>query len=150
MTNTRVLTVLRNEQDPPLTRESARTMTTQMKTQIDLQLILPDVHDPADQCIARLISLLTGRLGIDRVHITDPENGKANLCVHYRPEVLSVQRLRELVDAAGAQLTSTYSHLVLRAGAPLHARAARTLEASLRRLPGVFEANVAVSGAVSI
>lgn len=150
MTNTRVLTVLRNEQDPPLTRESARTMTTQMKTQIDLQLILPDVHDPADQCIARLISLLTGRPGIDRVHITDPENGKANLCVHYRPEVLSVQRLRELVDAAGAQLTSTYSHLVLRAGAPLHARAARTLEASLRRLPGVFEANVAVSGAVSI
>ncbi len=125
-------------------------MTTQMKTQIDLQLILPDVHDPADQCIARLISLLTGRPGIDRVHITDPENGKANLCVHYRPEVLSVQRLRELVDAAGAQLTSTYSHLVLRAGAPLHARAARTLEASLRRLPGVFEANVAVSGAVSI
>ncbi|MCY0910349.1 heavy metal translocating P-type ATPase [Massilia sp. H27-R4] len=125
-------------------------MTPSMKTQVDLQLILPDVHDIADRCIVRLIDLLTGRPGIDRVHITGPENGKANLCVHYDPHVVTIQRLRELIDAAGAQLTATYSHLVVRAALPLHARAARTLEASLRRLPGVFEAHVAASGAVSI
>ncbi len=123
---------------------------TQKKSKIDLQLILPDVHDLADQCIVRLIGLLSGRPGIDDVHVSTPENGKASLCVHYRPEILSAGRLRELVDAAGAQLTSTYSHLTARAKAPLHARAARTLEAGLRSVPGVFEATVAATGAISV
>jgi len=123
---------------------------TRTKTKIDLQLVLPDVHDLADQCIARLIGLLRGRPGIDDVHVSTPNNGKVSFCVHYRPEILSAGRLRELVDAAGAQLTSTYSHLTARAKAPLHARAARTLEAGLRRVPGVFQVTVAASGAISV
>jgi len=125
-------------------------MTTETKVRLDLPLVLPDVRDAGDRCVERLTRLLTGRPGIEQVHITGVDAGKPTLCVHYDPEVMTLQRVRDFVSAAGAQLTSKYVHLSLRTSAALHARAARTLAENLRRMPGVFEADVAPSGAVRV
>ena len=125
-------------------------MTTATKIKIDLPLILPDVHDVADRCIARLIASLSGRPGIENVHVEGGDAGTAILCIHFVPAVLSLQRVRDLAKAAGADIAAAYAHLSTRTSGPLHARAAATLGESLRQLAGVVEANVAASGAVTV
>lgn len=125
-------------------------MTSETKIKIDLPLILPNVHDVADRCIARLIASLSGRPGIEKVHVEGANTGGPILCIHYLPEVLSLQRVRDLTKAAGADIAAAYAHLSTRTAGPLHARAAATLGESLRQLAGVVEANVAASGAVTV
>lgn len=119
-------------------------------TRIDLPLVLPDLHGAHDRCVSRLTEALTGRPGIKQVHIRDAETAVPVLCVHYQPEVISLLRVRELVNAAGARLTAKYAHLSVTAYVPMHAHAARTLADSLRRIPGVQEANVSSSGTIRV
>lgn len=124
-------------------------MTTPEKLRLDLPLVLPDVGDVEDRCVARLIDSLTGRSGIAEAHVVGVDTGSPQLCVHYDPDVISFGRLRELVQSVGAQLTSRFSHLLIRSQA-MHAREARRVAVSLRRIAGVLEADVAASGAVRI
>lgn len=125
-------------------------MNEQLTTRIDLPLVLPDAQGANDRCIERLTDALTGKPGIDKIHIDDLDSDAPVLCVHYQPEVIPLQRVRELVAAAGAQLTLKYAHLSARLDVPLHARAARTLAESLRRISGVQEAEVSPSGSITI
>ena len=125
-------------------------MSKPMYLSIDLPLILPDVDDAGDRCVARLLGTLTGRDGIEHAHIKNSESTTPTLCVHYDPNQLTLQRVRDLVSAAGAEITSQYAHLLIRSTMPLHARSARTLAATLRQVPGVFEADVAASGAITV
>ena len=41
---------------------------------VDLPLILPEVGDAQDECVARLISLLEARDGVSRVHVVREGN----------------------------------------------------------------------------
>ena len=120
------------------------------KLQLDLPLVLPDIHGAKDLCVGRLIAALSGRPGIEEAHVVGVESGSPQLCLHYDPETISLARVREIVHSAGAQLTSRFAHLTFRADAPLHARSARGLAQTLRQVPGILEADVAVSGAVRI
>ncbi|WP_228893942.1 heavy metal translocating P-type ATPase [Pseudoduganella aquatica] len=125
-------------------------MNTSTKIRIDLPLVLPDVQGDHDHCIARLNAALLGRPGIEQVHIKSGEANTPVLCVHYQPETISLQRVRELVQAAGAELTAKYGHLSTRIERALHARSARALADRLRAVPGVHEAEVSPSGAVTV
>ncbi len=125
-------------------------MSESQKLRLDLPLILPDVHDLQDGCVARLEQSLVGRPGVEQAHLVGLDAGTPQLCVHYDPAVMSLGRVRELVQSVGAQLTSQFAHLLIKSNAPLHARAARGLGDTLRRLPGVLEADVSVAGAVRI
>ncbi|MEC4718450.1 heavy metal translocating P-type ATPase [Noviherbaspirillum sp. CPCC 100848] len=121
--------------------------TTRLR--LDLPLLLPDVQDADDRCTGRLIAALSGRPGIAEAHIAR-DGGAPQLCIHYDPAQINISRVRELVHAAGAQVSERFGHLVLRADAALHARAARNVANGLRSIPGVLEADVAASGAVRI
>lgn len=125
-------------------------MSEPLKLRLDLQLVLPDAHDAHDHCITRLLDTLKGRPGLAEAHIVDGESKSPELCIHYDPAVLPLVRVREVVQSAGAQLTSRFGHLVLRTDTSMHAREARGSALSLRGLPGVMEAEVAGSGAVRI
>ena len=125
-------------------------MTEATTLRLDLPLVLPDVDDAQDRCVTRLIDALAGRPGISQAHVVGRETGSPQLCVHYEPATLPVARVRELVHAAGAELTERFAHLVIRGGATLHARAARSAAEGLRSVPGVLEANVSASGTVRI
>jgi Cd2+/Zn2+-exporting ATPase len=120
------------------------------RVRLELPLILPEIDDPNDPCVGRLIGLLNGRPGVERVHMKTPETGAPLLCLHYDPAVITVARLRELVNAAGAQLTRQFGHYLGCAPAPLHARNARLFSERLRQIPGVLEAEVAASGRIRI
>lgn len=120
------------------------------RIRLDLPLVLPDVQNLNDACVDRLIGLMQGRPGIERVHVKVSEDSSPLLCLHYDPDVISVGRLRGLVQAAGARLTDTYAHITARAAVPLHAGAALHTAERLRKVPGVMEALVAPSGGVHI
>ena len=121
--------------------------TTRLR--LDLPLLLPEVDDADDRCVGRLIAALSGRPGIAEAHVAR-DGAAPQLCIHYDPAQINIGRVRELVHAAGAQVSERFGHLVVRADAALHARAARSVADGLRSMPGVLEADVAASGAVRI
>lgn len=120
------------------------------KVRLELPLVLPEVDNPGDPCIGRLIALLDGRPGLEHVHVKTAENERPLLCLHYDPAVVNVARLRELVTAVGAQLTEMYAHYIGNASGPLHPRSARLFADRLRCVPGVLEAEVSGSGRIRI
>ena len=79
---------------------------------LDIPLLLPEVADTADRCVARLTSELEGREGVDKVHVVRSSDGSLpQLCIHYRPDILPLERVRQLARSAGAELTDQYQHL---------------------------------------
>jgi Cd2+/Zn2+-exporting ATPase len=120
------------------------------RVRLELPLILPEVDDAHDPCIGRLVSLLTGRPGVEHVHVKTEEGSSPLLCLHYDPSVITVSRLRELVSAVGAQLSEKFAHYVGCAPTPLHSRSARLFSQRLRQVPGVLEAEVSASGRIRI
>lgn len=120
------------------------------KIRLELPLLLPDVDDPKDHCVDKLMQALSGRAGLDRVHLKQSDSGDPVLCLHYDPAQITVTRLRELVHSVGAELTHKYGHYVARTNAPLHARSARLFSNRLRGMQGILEAEVSPSGAIRI
>lgn len=80
------------------------------RVRLELPLILPEVDDANDPCVGRLVSLLTGRPGVERVHIKTQEGSPPLLCMHYDPSLITVSRLRELVSAVGVRCTVNSGH----------------------------------------
>ena len=121
------------------------------KLQLDIPLILPGVDDASDGCVARLIAELTGRAGLEQVHVVKQQvPGLAKLCIHYDPELLSLSRVRELVQAAGVGIAARFGHAVWQVPNIGHARRARGIGDQLRALPGVLEAEASASGTVRV
>jgi Cd2+/Zn2+-exporting ATPase len=110
------------------------------KLKLHLPLLLPDMAD-SDQCVA----LLTGRLaavrGVEQAHISR-SNGHAELCLHYDPNLLALDRIRRLAEETGAELTSRYRHESLPLFGMDAADAADALGRRLQQMDGVLHANV--------
>lgn len=125
-------------------------MSDRRKLRLDLPLVLPEMDDVEDRCVDRLLGTLAGQPGVDEAHVVRGEGATPQLCIHYDPDATSLGRVRELVHAAGADLSERFSHLLIRGDEPMHARSARRLAEDLRGVAGVLEADVAASGAVRI
>ena len=82
------------------------------KLRLDIPILLPGVDDAADACVARLISEMRGRDGIEEVHVSAHDGEPTQLCVHYDAAILPLTRIRELVSAAGARVAQRYGHAV--------------------------------------
>lgn len=121
------------------------------KLKLDLALILPDAPHVADACVRRLLEEMSGKGGLEHVHVrTDEANQETQLCIHYDPDVLPLARIREFVEAAGAKLTARYGHLMWQLDDVLHQRKARSTQLSLYRLSGVFEVDVSATGLIKM
>ena len=74
-------------------------------------MLLPDALDARDRCVHRLTEMLEGGEGLERVHVVEAsETAPARLCMHLDPERTSVARVRDLAQAAGANLTDQLGH----------------------------------------
>lgn len=124
-------------------------MSETQKLRLDLPLVLPDIGDGNDPCVDRLKDKLTGRPGIAEAHIVGMEEGKTQLCIHYEPSVISLARVRELVQSTGLQITSQFGHVVGRVSVA-HARVAQRMAEQLRAARGVIEADVSPAGVARI
>lgn len=121
------------------------------KLQIQIPLILPEVSDEKDQCVEKLISRLKDTEGLEKVHVADEkENGVPQLCFHYNPEKISLDRIQILAKRAGASILDKYGHKLIEVEGIRHTRHARKVENSLIRLTGVLQGAVSASGMIGL
>ncbi|HCB47115.1 MAG TPA: heavy metal translocating P-type ATPase, partial [Algoriphagus sp.] len=121
------------------------------KLQIKIPLILPEVPDEKDQCVHKLISRLQDTEGLEKVHVADEtDNGVPQLCFHYDPEVISINRIQKLAEQTGAEITKKFGHKLIEVEGIRHTRHARNVERNLRSKEGILEASVSGSGMVRL
>ena len=123
-------------------------MPTSEKVRIDLPLLLPDVSQSRDRCVRLLLDALSARDGISQAHVREAD-GDQQLCIHYDPHILPLERVRQIAKAAGARITDDFGHLHL-TSAPLHARSLPRMTALMEQIPGVIEAQVGTGGDIKI
>ena len=116
---------------------------------LDLDVLLPDVSDARDACVARLTRELEAIPGVERAHVVE-EGAEPQVCLHYDPEVVPLPRLRRTALRAGSRLTERYGHAVWAADGLGHQRRARSVAARLQREPGVVEAEANASGPIRV
>ena len=69
------------------------------KLQIKIPLLLPEVPDEKDQCVKKLIIYLQDTEGLEKVHVADEiDNGVPQLCFHYDPELISIDRIQSVSE----------------------------------------------------
>ena len=126
---------------------------------LEIPILLPDVEDDQDACVARVVSLLEGRSGIEHIHVThavdgghiehpvgqhppDMPSAPGELCVHFDPERISIAQISDLATRAGATVTRRFAHAVI----PFRSVGAEdegsSIEAALKSLHGVTAATV--------
>lgn len=121
------------------------------KLKLDIPLLLPEVADAADACVARLTADLMARPGVEGAHIVPGDGDKPPpLCIHYDPDTVSLSRIRESALSAGAAITEQIGHIVWAVDGISHQRRARTISERLRQVPGVLEAEASISGRVRV
>jgi Cd2+/Zn2+-exporting ATPase len=115
--------------------------------QLQLPVLLPDVEDERDQCVQRLQEQIAGQKGIHRAHI-DCQNGTAALCLHYDPNLLSLEKVEWLAGRAGAQVTKRYHHDLIPIEGMDCSDCARVIEHSVGRMNGVLHCTVSFAAGV--
>src|SRR3546814_8333902 len=79
--------------------------------------------------------------------VASHDDTPAQLCIHYDPTILSLERVREIANGAGAALTEKYQHIQWSVDGLTHARKARTVADRLRKMPGIVEAEAKIGSA---
>ena len=121
------------------------------KLQLKIPVILPQVPNEKDSCVERLIQKLQAKEGIEKVHIADANGDDVpQLCFHYDPDIISIDRIQSLAESTGAEITEKYGHLLIEVKGIRHTRQARSIEKSLLAINGVLEVSVSGSGMVRL
>ncbi|WP_295559517.1 heavy metal translocating P-type ATPase [uncultured Hyphomicrobium sp.] len=124
-------------------------MTTTLK--LDIPVLLPEIADTSDACVGRLVAELEGRSGIEKVHVvTGAGKANAELCVHFDPDLLTLSRVREIVEAAGATISERFGHAIWQVDGIGHQRRAGAVQERLSKLAGVLEADASAAGLVRV
>ena len=104
---------------------------------LETNVVLPGV-DEGDACLERLVKALRDQKGVAEAHIHEQK-----LCLHYDPNLISLERLQKLGKEAGAEILQRYDHRLLSiTGLPQGANVSH-IESAVQKLPGVT--HVAVS-----
>lgn len=121
------------------------------KTRINIDILLPEVPNERDECVARIINALQYKRGIDKVHVIPEEgNNKAQLCFHYNSSNISLNDIEKLAKKAGADITEHYGHLLIETTGVRHLRHARLIEAGLNKQPGIVSVSVSGTGYIQL
>jgi Cd2+/Zn2+-exporting ATPase len=121
------------------------------KTRINLDIVLPDIPNEKDDCVQRIIKTMTEKRGIEKVYIIpETEKSKAQLCFHYNPEEISLEKVQRLSKEAGAEITERYGHLLLEVKGIRHVRNARVIELSLKDTKGIMSVSASAAGWITV
>lgn len=118
------------------------------KLQIEIPVLLPEIPDEKDRCVERLIQTLKDEKGIDDVHIN--EESPSEICIHYDPDTISLQKVKTIAKQNGARLTHRFQHLLLEVTGVRHQRHARSLSESILKTKGIIEAAVSATGVLRL
>ena len=121
------------------------------KLQLKIPVILPQVPNEKDACVKRLIKELEAEEGLEKVHIADEqEDSVPQLCFHYDPDIISIDRIQTLAERTGAEITEKYGHLLIEVSGIRHTRHARLVEKKLLDIDGVLEASANAGGMIRL
>ena len=109
--------------------------------QIEIPFLLPDLEDECDQCLERLLDRLQVQKGILQAHLACDQEPPA-LCVHYQPNLITLEDVRRLAREAGARLTARYRHERISIRGLDNADEAPLIRRDLETNPGVLHAQV--------
>jgi len=121
------------------------------KLELKILVLLPQVPNEKDTCVQRLIEELEAKEGLDKVHIIDDQDDTVpQLCFHYDPDIISIDRIQSLAERTGAEITEKYGHFLIEVEGIRHTRHARTIEKSLLNIKGVLEASANAGGMIRL
>ncbi|MEW5830362.1 MAG: cation transporter, partial [Chloroflexota bacterium] len=109
--------------------------------ELEIHLLLPDVSDEKDECLNRLEASLQNQKGILRAHL-EREKSPVDLCLHYDPNLLSLEQVRRLAERAGAGIANRYHHAMLPIEGMDCSDCSLVVEHSVGRMDGVLAVNV--------
>ncbi|WP_354476611.1 heavy metal translocating P-type ATPase [Marisediminicola sp. UYEF4] len=119
--------------------------------QLDLRTLLPEALDERDACVRNLIGALESREGVRSAHIDRAHDAAtAQLCIHFEPDVIGLDRIRDLAHSLGARVDSTFGHISVEVDGVSRVARAQLLEQRLRTMSGVVEAHVSPIGSVRV
>ncbi len=116
-------------------------MSNEQTIELQIPLLLPGVEDQNDGCLVRLEAALQNQKGISRAHL-EREKLPVNLCLHYDPNLLTIEQVRRLASQTGAQIVNHYHHLLIPIEGMDCSDCATVIEHSLGRLDGVLAVSV--------
>ncbi len=108
-------------------------------TFIDLKIALPNKKSECEKCIARLTTLLNQDKQFNKVHISQ-KKGQTGLCLHYQPDMISLNQVKALVKTIGAKVTNNFKHRSFHIKGMSSADCAKTIEHFLANTDGVLNA----------
>ena len=109
--------------------------------ELEIPLLLPDVKDEQDECLNRLEASLQNQKGILRAHL-ERDKSPVDLCLHYDPNLLSLEQVRRMAERAGAGIANRYHHLSTPIEGMDCSDCVTVIEHSLGRMDGVLAVNV--------
>ncbi len=107
---------------------------------LDIPLLLPEVEDAHDSCLDNLEKTLLQHKGIYQAHIR--QGDPVQLCIHYDPNLISLQDVESLARKAGSNFTRQYRHERIPFESHVSPDAASVLAKTLEKLPGMLHASV--------
>lgn len=116
-------------------------MKSEQILHLEIPLLLPHLENEQDQCIERLVERLQGHRGIEKAHVHQ-ENGQACLCLHYNPQLVSLNQVERWAEAEGAAVTERYHHETMRITNMDCGDCATSIEHILSRMKGVLVVSV--------
>jgi Cd2+/Zn2+-exporting ATPase len=120
------------------------------KARFDVHVLLPNVPHAGDACFRRIFDALEAKVGVEAAHLIERPGGEpGQLCVHFDPNLVSLQDVRRFAEQSGAELQKKYGHFVADMSAMRPGKAKR-LTAELSRANGVLEAVAAPNGSIRI
>lgn len=109
--------------------------------QLDLEGTLPGETDEVGR-FEKLEEALEAQKGIQDVHLRR-DNGYAEVCIHYQPELVSASQLLELAKKTGGVVAKRYKHFTWFVRGMDSADAAAVIEHAVSHMKGVLSASVA-------
>lgn len=110
--------------------------------QLDLPVVLPGVDSENDGCIGRLETRLREQTGIASVHFDKNEMGQSVLCLHYDPNLVSLEKMERMARDTGTAITDRFRHETLPVKGMDCASCAASIEHVVRKLDGVLSVTV--------
>ena len=110
--------------------------------QLDLPVVLPGVETEDDGCIGRLETRLREQTGIRSVHFDKNEMGQSVLCLHYDPNLVSLEKLERMARDTGTAITNRFRHETLPIKGMDCASCAASIEHVVAKIAGVTHVRV--------
>ncbi|MBC8077507.1 MAG: cadmium-translocating P-type ATPase, partial [Chloroflexales bacterium] len=108
--------------------------------QLDLPIVVPQIAAD-DGCLEVLTADLAQRKGIEKAHLVR-QNGTAQLCLHYDPNVISLAQVERIACDAGTQFDDRYRHEQIPFVGLDAADAADSVADAVRSIAGVLHAQL--------